>query len=225
MIVALLRMTDDPLPAEMVPVVLVTLVLAMVRMPPPVASSVPLLVVGPFWMVSVLSETLALTMPWLVKFKFKIKPCPSIVLSLFTRVSVLVELLSWDKALLRLTVPPPERLTVAASTTRLPLPVLFPIETIPLLVRSPVRKVLFPGLTKKVDPEVMVTPWRKAPSPWIAAPLALVRGPPMIVEPLRMTDDAAARGDGARWCWSRFLRVAACRPRSLRASRCWSSWR
>jgi len=48
---------------------------------------------------------------------------------------------------------------------------------------------MFPS-TEKVDPEVMVAPSREELAiAWISAPLALVRLPPMISVPLRMTDD------------------------------------
>src|SRR5208282_2695600 len=50
--------------------------------------------------------------------------------------------------------------------------------------------MLLPLSTDKVDPEVMVTPSREELAiAWISAPLALVRLPPMIAEPLIMTDD------------------------------------
>ena len=43
-----LMMTDDELSVEMVPLVLVTVVLEMFSVPPPVASSVPVFVVGTY---------------------------------------------------------------------------------------------------------------------------------------------------------------------------------
>ena len=73
-------------------------------------------------------------------------PCPWIVLSLFTRV-LLLPLIS-ELALLRMTVPPPVRLTVEASTRIFPLPPLPPTRTVPLLVRSPVRELLVPASTE-----------------------------------------------------------------------------
>ncbi len=56
------------------------------------------------------------------------------------------------------TVPLPESVTIGARTTRFESVVGVPTRTVPLLVRSPLRKQ-FPS-TKKVDPEVMVTPAR-----------------------------------------------------------------
>ena len=92
-------------------------------------------------MLSVPPETLALTVPWLVKLvrpEMVALPLDRVVLvhqgvrSRWRRIS--------EPALLRLTVPPPERLTVEASTTEMaPPPLLLPIKTVPLLVRSPVR--------------------------------------------------------------------------------------
>ena len=86
-------------------------------MPPPVASSVPVFVTpGAYWMLSALvvpPGTLASTVAWLMKFKLWMMPCPWIVLSVFTRVSELV-LPTIEELLLRVTVPPPESVTVGA---------------------------------------------------------------------------------------------------------------
>ena len=49
---------------------------------------------------------------------------------------------------------------------------------------------MLPPSTEYVVPEVMVTPLSVVPlTPWIAAPLAAVRLPPLIVASLRMTDE------------------------------------
>ena len=83
------------------------------------------------------------------------------------------------------------------------MPPLFPITTVPWLIRSPVRLMFWPASTEKVEPEVMVTPSREELAiPWISAPCrALVKLPPMIAEPLRMTDDESHQSRWSRWYW------------------------